>query len=339
MGNIAIKGHKTRGNEVIEILKMLGGKISRECGYEDGFYSNYAYFIDTNENYFIDGFLIGDENPTEFSIFTLEEFLEKFPYKVGDKVIVSETQKIVTIEDMSWRNDHKIIYETCYNNDCVSYYSAEELQPYKEETMKDYFITEEDYEKTLEVEQEYIDAAERLINQLADSTHWKCKDFDSQKMIALFLKKNTGIITEKEDSIIVDIPKGYEFAGVDDDNRQVVFEKIACQYPKTYEECCEIIHSDPNFYIDTHLHSNKLGSLYKLLISRDAYWKIAGEQRGLGKSWKPDWNNLSTTHEFIKINKGCFIYSSRVLVFPTEEMRDAFYENFKELIQSCKELL
>ena len=60
---------------------------------------------------------------------------------------------------------------------------------------------------------------------------------------------------------------------------------------------------------------------------------------GLGKPWEPDWDNLSTNHESIKINKGCFTYSSRVLVFPTEEMRDAFYNNFKDLIEQCKELL
>lgn len=30
---------------------------------------------------------------------------------------------------------------------------------------------------------------------------------------------------------------------------------------------------------------------------------------------------------------------SCVLEFPTEEMRDAFFENFKDLIKSCKELL
>jgi hypothetical protein len=28
-----------------------------------------------------------------------------------------------------------------------------------------------------------------------------------------------------------------------------------------------------------------------------------------------------------------------ILAFPTEEMRDAFYENFKYLIEECKELL
>ena len=78
MANLAIKGHPTRGKEVIEILEMLGGKISHECGYEDGFDSDFMYFIDTNENSFIDGVLFGDENPTKFSIFTIEEFLEKY---------------------------------------------------------------------------------------------------------------------------------------------------------------------------------------------------------------------------------------------------------------------
>ena len=53
------------------------------------------------------------------------------------------------------------------------------------------------------------------------------------------------------------------------------------KYPKNYEECCEILQSDTKFYIDTHLHSGKLESLYQLLICRDAYWKIAGEEMGL----------------------------------------------------------
>ena len=32
-------------------------------------------------------------------------------------------------------------------------------------------------------------------------------------------------------------------------------------------------------------------------------------------------------------------YHNIILTFPTEEMRDTFYENFKELIEQCKELL
>jgi hypothetical protein len=33
------------------------------------------------------------------------------------------------------------------------------------------------------------------------------------------------------------------------------------------------------------------------------------------------------------------LHINHILSFPTPEMRDAFYENFKELIESVKELL
>ena len=105
------------------------------------------------------------------------------------------------------------------------------------------------------------------------------------------------------------------------------------KYPKTYEEC-SLINS-----CEDRIPLRIIEEFIRLINARNAYWKIAGEEMGLGKPWKPDWDNLSTNHESIKINKGCFTYSSRVLVFPTEEMRDAFYENFKDLIEQCKELL
>ena len=116
------------------------------------------------------------------------------------------------------------------------------------------------------------------------------------------------------------------------------------QCPKTYEECCEIIHSDSKFYIDTHLYSDKLESLYKLLICRDAYWKIAGEQMGLGKPWKPDWANYENMKYIIGSFRGeinCFktYLTDTTLAFPTKEMRDAFYYNFKDLIEECKQFL
>ena len=39
------------------------------------------------------------------------------------------------------------------------------------------------------------------------------------------------------------------------------------------------------------------------------------------------------------IGKGKWYTDNKILAFPTEEMRDAFYENFKDLIEQCKELL
>ena len=107
------------------------------------------------------------------------------------------------------------------------------------------------------------------------------------------------------------------------------------ELPKTFEECVSVLMCEGGNRMPLEL----MNTFRKLIDARNAYWTIYGEENGLGKPWEPDWDNLSTNHEFIKINKGCFTYSSRVLVFPTEEMRDAFYENFKSEIESCKEFL
>ena len=351
MKRLAIEGHATRGEKVIEILEMLGGSNacklignnSREIYYID---ENYKNFITCSETKKVCGYII----------FTLEEFLKKFPYKVGDRVKIPNCDVACRVTNMIW-NGIEIEYETTNSEET---FFADDLQPYKKETMKDYLVTEEDYGKTLEVEQEYIDAAERLMDQLADGTRWKRKDFDSQKMIALFLKKNTSIITEKEDSIIVDIPKGYEFSGIDDNNQKVIFEKIGYHYPKTYEECCEILGIRSDWHLTLELDTPathdlsvtkefdyviKLESLRKLLICRNAYWKIAGEQMGLGKPWETKWKIDDVKYSILVVENEIRIGDNeeiqRILVFPTEEMRDAFLNSkeIAQLIEVCKEFL
>ena len=145
-----------------------------------------------------------------------------------------------------------------------------------------------------------------------------------------------------------ELPDGYQFV---DENGNVInatkiaLEKKKTEYPKTYEECCEIIHSDTKFYVDTHLYSGTLGTLYKLLICRDAYWDIAGEEMELGISWEPDYDYSSPPKYIINCYFGDIIKEkycgqyNRLLSFPTKEMRDAFYENFKKEIEICKEFL
>ena len=129
-----------------------------------------------------------------------------------------------------------------------------------------------------------------------------------------------------------------------EDNGKFYIIKKQLQYPKTYKECCRII----DYYLTgaTIIGYEKplLENLQRLLICRDAYWKIAGEQMGLDKPWKPDWQNINLIKFIIvcrrnSIIKDFFEAKNVMLAFPTEEMRDAFYENFKELINDCKELL
>ena len=80
MKHLAIKGHQTRGKEVIEILEMLGGKNTQR---HDGNYVDYMYIINKPYNPEIECLYAVS---SVYKVFTLEEFLEKFPYKIWDKV-------------------------------------------------------------------------------------------------------------------------------------------------------------------------------------------------------------------------------------------------------------
>jgi hypothetical protein len=118
------------------------------------------------------------------------------------------------------------------------------------------------------------------------------------------------------------------------------------KYPKTYKECCNILNAEET-YLGIGGHKGKLlQSFQRLLICRDAYWKIAGEEMGLDGPWVPDYKNPDIDlyviiNSYNQVDKAKYGYGFpvRIFTFPTAEMRDAFYENFKNLIEECKELL
>ena len=127
-------------------------------------------------------------------------------------------------------------------------------------------------------------------------------------------------------------------------------------YPKTYEECLSVL-GIYNGLPDVEIYNAKpsecelFESLIRLKRCRDAYWKLYGEEMGLGKPWEPDWKNSEEKRYSIvniegdinlpekTLTKWILKVTNKILVFPTEEMRDAFYENFKKEIEMCKELL
>lgn len=169
---------------------------------------------------------------------------------------------------------------------------------------------------------------ERLVHKISDSELFNVEPLDIPTMTTDFVKEYG-----------LPCPDGYEFR---DENgnvintQKIVLEKKKKEYPKTYEECREILkeHADVTYgYKKDVLHS-----FQKLFVCRDAYWKLAG-----------DWE-LSIDERFyylyynrqidgIKKDYADGLQGNIILAFPTEEMRDAFYENFKELIEECKELL
>ena len=115
------------------------------------------------------------------------------------------------------------------------------------------------------------------------------------------------------------------------------------KYPTSYDECCKITEDVADASL-TCFACKLLNDFQKLLLCRDAYWKIAGEEMGLGKPWEPDWTDDYRSKYIItfvrnELNMDFSNVFNYILAFPTEEMRDAFYENFKDLIEKCKTLL
>ncbi len=159
-----------------------------------------------------------------------------------------------------------------------------------------------------------------------------------------------GQITDFEyEGLAYTLPDGYIFKDENGNKiftSKIILEKKKKEYPKTYEECCEILgigsYFEPEIRNVTTEECHKFEKLIRLKRCRDAYWKIAGEKMGLGKPWEP--NHHGDKKYTIEYYDGVIIRASslldnRILAFPAEEIRDAFKENFDPYIAICKEFL
>lgn len=257
-------------------------------------------------------------------------------YKVGDKV---------RIKNLDWYNENKDEYGYI---DCGSRAFFTKMSDWcgKIATIKEicktncYRLEEYDFDWTDEMIEELVE--EETLIERVDDNGLPFNEWLSHK--GAFY-----------------IPDGYELK--DENGNEIRTSKIILEkkkkevtYPKTYAECCKILgfinvdlcfNADYRSFDASKEQWKRLGLMnqfYQLLICRDAYWKIAGEEIGLGKPWEPDWLDDDTKKYVITSTKvfgtfGGLGYINYILTFPTEEMRDAFYENFKELIEQCKELL
>ena len=282
---LAIQGHPTRGNEVIKLLEILGGNNKK---FElKGFDVNTYYYIDR------DGDIINcytcDLKRDTFICLTLNEFYEKYPYKVGDKVVYTKygyncDDYPVIIESMKWTGT-AIEYTF---DDCITCL-AKDLKMWKGEpdaVISSIYLNSCDY---------------------ADEVELNLGDYE------------------------IEVRDGKTYA-----------VKKKPKYPDNYEECVRIAKNIHGYdiHIDAPAYRGLMESFIKLLICRDAYWKIAGEQMGLNGPWEPKSTEMS--YAIVCRDDGDFLLHRRtraILAFPAEGMRDTFYENFKDLIEQCKELL
>lgn len=140
----------------------------------------------------------------------------------------------------------------------------------------------------------------------------------------------------------ITLPEGFIFRDQNGniiDATKIVLEKKK-PYPKTYEECCAELNNYPFENGADGYKFELLSTFQNLIICRDAYWQIAGEEMGLNRPWEPDGNPVYA----ITRNDGYIVHietggNDEVLEFPTAEMRDQFQNNFNKEIEICKNLL
>ena len=75
---LAIKGHKTRGKEVIELLQTLGGQKTIYSGTDIFHIYSLNDYGDITTQLYRNGTLTN----LTYDVFTLEEFFEEFPFAI-----------------------------------------------------------------------------------------------------------------------------------------------------------------------------------------------------------------------------------------------------------------
>ena len=327
MAQLAIIGNPKRSYDVIRILEMLGGV---NFSHYRNTLAGCVYFIDSTNKHIVckdkddfkrsydglyevlegDYYVPDNQETNPFAIFTIEGFLEKFPYKIGDMVGIPEYESDVRIDAMMW-DGYTVNYGYC--TDTEEWCTASEMIEWNE----------------LE---EYVAENSENINKA-----------DKENII--------DIVKDSEDRYRICVDNRFDIE-VDDGEYYLVRRKP--DYPKTYEECCKIVNANPYVRLVYDVSDGQTYSydedelqhcenIRRLKICRDAYWKIAGEEMGYGKPWVPNW--IHNTEKYViypyqylfSIDKEN--YRNTILAFPTKEMRDVFYENFKDLIEECKKFL
>ena len=147
----------------------------------------------------------------------------------------------------------------------------------------------------------------------------------------------------------VEIPEGYEIDSTttesytDNDGKKcyprviIKLKPIKKELPKTWGEYKHndrpILETEPFDIVIPQKYTHPFHALIKLIQLRDHY----------NDGWEPDWNcdNFKPSiqvwiHEVGPINALC---KQRLLTFKTEELRDKFLSNFRDLIETAKPLL
>lgn len=255
-------------------------------------------------------------------------------YQVGDRV---------KIKSFDWfRNGACIGFSTLMSKYCGEVLTIQSITNMNTYCMKEdggqFFWSDDMIEGAMN-----ISKLGTAANPIEPKLNANCSTWEKVDGLAIKIDKEL----PSGDQNVWELPDGYQFV---DENGNVInatiiaLEKKKTKYPKLFVDCCAILYPNDNFQIVSQRVKGHKGDLLfhfqKLIICRDAYWRVYGEENGLGKPWEPTMETVYCISRNNNVMKCSYRGGkSNILEFPTPEMRDTFYENFKEEIEICKEFL
>ena len=333
---IAIRGHKTRGAEVIKALEELGGSNSAKVR---GHFCDAIYFIDNNNkiHYKSDALIDTDK----FQIYTLEEYLktlnqtEQIKSTNMEKKIAIRGHKtrgaevIDILKQLGGSNSYPLLGGYANN---IYFIDKNNIIEYLPISIKDIdkiyqIYTLEEYLKTLNQTKQMNDKTQRQLSvDIETAKQWYKTDNETLKQLALSL------FTEEE--LTKKLPTSWkEFC---EQNAEVDCE----YYINTTSQVNTCLGSfrdskkDKNL-LATQEDAEAISALIQLKRLRDAWWKIL--------NYQADWTDDKAKYCIVLYNNEITFETKSsfnvFLAFPTPESRNQFFEYFQDLIQKAKPFL
>lgn len=164
--------------------------------------------------------------------------------------------------------------------------------------------------------------------------YWSDEMFEDETDMKEFAAK---VLNIKDEIIVPDNCEVWDDQGNVIKTSKIIIREVKKTYPNTINDCYNLLEDDEL------VSPTSMRKFQELINARNAYWKIAGTEMGLGRSWEPNWTLFEGYPAIYMYRYQITLSVARdehhCLVFPTEAIRDKFYKNFKKDIEECKEFL
>lgn len=157
-----------------------------------------------------------------------------------------------------------------------------------------------------------------------------------------------------EKTRIWNVPEGYELDKEQSNERQVVLRKIEDKRVNSWEEYCELMKGKDSYIVD--MHDNVRTSYFLAApiveefedkedaVTFAAFSKLLKLRKNWVGEWNPDWKDSNVGKFTIiagenEICKGVHYKVNSPMSFPTDNMRDEFFDTFRDLLEIAKPLL